>query len=56
MLVSAEQLDYDISRRVEESLEKHSHAVPGQCTVMFTVLLVTRVIMLFLIRCSIVQE
>ena len=43
MLVSAEQLDYDISRRVEESLEKHSHAVPGQHTVMFTVLLATRV-------------
>jgi len=30
MLVNAELLDYDISRRVEESLEKHSHAVPGQ--------------------------
>jgi len=29
MLVNAELLDYDISRRVEESLEKHSHAVPG---------------------------
>jgi len=29
MLVSAELLDYDVSRRVEESLEKHSHAVPG---------------------------
>lgn len=30
MLVRAELLDYDISRRVEESLEKHSHAVPGE--------------------------
>ena len=34
MLVSAELLDYDISRRVEESLEKHSHAVPGQITLL----------------------
>jgi len=33
MLVNAELLDYDISRRVEASLEKHSHAVPGQFTV-----------------------
>ena len=41
MLVSAEQLDYDISRRVEESLEKHSHAVPGQFNVAFAVVLVT---------------
>jgi len=32
MLVGAELLDYDISRGVEESLEKHSHAVPGQFT------------------------
>jgi len=32
MLVSAELLDYDTSRRVEDSLEKHSHAVPGQFT------------------------
>lgn len=36
MLVSAELLDYDISRRVEESLEKHSHAVPGQFTVVLS--------------------
>ena len=34
MLFSAELLDYDISRRVEESLEKHSHAVPGQITLL----------------------
>jgi len=37
MLMNAELLDYDVSRRVEESLEKHSHAVPGQ----FTLTLVT---------------
>jgi len=33
MLVSAELLDYDISCRVENSLEKHSHAVHGQFSV-----------------------
>jgi len=32
VLVSAELLDYDVSRRVEDSLEKHSHAVPGLLT------------------------
>ena len=31
-LVSAELLDYDVSRRVEESLEKYSHGVPGEFT------------------------
>jgi len=32
VLVSAELLDYDVSRRVEESLEKYSHGVPGEFT------------------------
>jgi len=40
MLVNAELLDYDISRRVEESLEKHSHSVRGQFTVPLVVMLV----------------
>ena len=35
VLVSAELLDYDVSRRVEDSLEKHSHAVPGLLTQSF---------------------
>jgi len=32
VLVSAELLDYDVSRRVEESLEKYSHGVPSEFT------------------------
>jgi hypothetical protein len=28
-LVHAEILDYDVSRRVEQSLEKHCHALNG---------------------------